>query len=311
MVKDIALSVGAAVLIAATFALWRWGISRVASARVRALLGPRSRREDDERRALLGSLATKVERTRWGARLKQHVVRMHPAISFSDALALALASMIAGAISGHLILGGPFTLFAALGAPVVADRVGIRIGGRRLQKIEAALPEALAVQSAALKAGQSTTVSLRTVAESSKGPLAEELRMTVRDIEFGRPFQEALEGLASRTLSRDVELWVDAMLVHRVAGGNLAKVIHSLSNNVRERIALRAEVRALTAQGRMSGGVVAAAPLGFFIILSMTSRDQMRVLFTTPLGLALLAVGLSMEALGFLWIRSILRVSER
>ena len=123
------------------------------------------------------------------------------------------------------------------------------------------------------------------------------------------PVEEALEQFAARTSSRDMDLWVDAMLIHRQTGGSLARVVESLASRVTQRINLRSEIRALTAQGRMSGLVVSAAPLVFFLVLSIGSREQMEVLYTTPLGWVILIAGLTMNALGLLWIKLVLRIT--
>ncbi|HEX2149840.1 MAG TPA: type II secretion protein F, partial [Actinomycetota bacterium] len=89
---------------------------------------------------------------------------------------------------------------------------------------------------------------------------------------------------------------------------NLAGVIDSSSQRVAQRLQLRSEVRAMTAQGRLSGLVVAIAPIAFFFLLSVGSREQMEFLYSTPLGLGILVAGLTMNGLGMLWIRHSLRI---
>ncbi|MGH2772725.1 MAG: type II secretion system F family protein, partial [Actinomycetota bacterium] len=113
--------------------------------------------------------------------------------------------------------------------------------------------------------------------------------------------------LAARIGSREGQLWVNAMIIHKATGGNLTVVADSLGKRLRERLDLSREVRALTAQARLSGIVVAAVPLLFLVILS-ASAPQMKVLYETPAGWGLLTAGLLLELVGFAWIKSALRV---
>lgn len=262
-----------------------------------------------QRKALLAGFAARFEKTAPGARLAAYTSRAHPHVPFSDVVALTGASIIGGALAGILLFGGgPLVLVSAVAGPVVLDRLMIRLGGRRIAKLEQQLPEALALQASALRAGHSIARSLRMMAQEIPPPLSDDLEATVREIEIGRSIEQVLAQLASRIGSKDVDLWVTAMLVHRMAGGDLATLLDGLASRVRERSNMRAELRALTAQGRLSGLVVGAAPLAFFILLSATSRDQMRVLYSTPAGLLILIAGLALMGAGFLWIRWILRV---
>ncbi|HYN99143.1 MAG TPA: type II secretion system F family protein, partial [Actinomycetota bacterium] len=125
---------------------------------------------------------------------------------------------------------------------------------------------------------------------------------------LGRPMEEALERLSARIPSRDVDMWVTAMLVHRQTGGNLAGVMETSAKRVSERLQLRSEIKAMTAQGRLSGLVVAVAPLAFFFLLSIGSKEQMDFLFSSAFGLTILIAGLVMNVVGMLWIRHALRI---
>ena len=267
--------------------------------------GSKSDQENPERSPLLAGLAARLD----GTRLHRMASERHPALLFSDYLALLFIGVIGGGVAGSILFGGGMTtLLAASLGPLAADRIALQMASRRSQKLEQQLPEALALQAAALRAGRSTLGSLRSVGSDVSGKLRDEVERVIRQVDLGGSLDQALERLVRRSRSKDVEIWVTAMLVHKQTGGNLATVIDSLSERVRERAHMRAELRALTAQGRLSGIVIAIAPIAFFLVLSVTAREQMRVIYSTSLGLTLLIVGLSMEALGFLWIRRILRV---
>jgi tight adherence protein B len=101
---------------------------------------------------------------------------------------------------------------------------------------------------------------------------------------------------------------VTALSVHRRSGGELPAMLEEVAEIIRQRLDARRQVRALTAQGRASGAVLAVLPVAFVTLLSGTSGDGLGAFYRTPLGLGLLSAGLVCEALGFLWIQRIVRV---
>lgn len=262
-----------------------------------------------ERRSLLAGAAAVMRKTPVGKRLHAYAAKAHPSVEFSDLIAWTISAFIAGGLAGFFFFGGaaPTLLFAIAGPPAL-DRLMVGMGRRRTARLEEALPDALAVQASALRAGRSLLGSLRSVAGEASPPLGPEVAAAVAEIDVGVGVERALSNLAARSASKDAELWVTAMLVQRVTGGDLALVLDRLASRVRQRLHVKDELRALTAQGRLSGTVVAAAPLAFFLLLSVSAREQMRVLYSTPLGITILALGLALEALGLVWIRRILRV---
>ncbi|MEO7803994.1 MAG: type II secretion system F family protein [Actinomycetota bacterium] len=291
------------------------GLAKIKTRRMSSLaiarLGPRSPRPEvvKEKTPILAGVAERLAATSTGERLNAYATKVHPNVAFHDVVAFILIGLIGGALVGSLVFGdGPLVLASIAGGPLIIDRIGVKLGGRRTSRLEQQLPEALSLQSSALKAGHSTSQSLRAIANQSAPPLSDEVLRAIQQVDIGVPLEEALVGLSTRSVSRDVELWVTAMQVHRITGGNLASILESLAKQVRERSHMRSEIKALTAQGRLSGLVVALAPIAFFVLLSVTSKEQMRVLYSTSLGLVLLTAGISMEIAGFLWIRWILKI---
>lgn len=258
---------------------------------------------------LLEGWAEKVAGTSRGARLSRWAELHHPGVPFSDVLAIALASSLGAGLFGMLMFESMLgALGSAAAAPFAADRFFVRLHGNRATRIEKQLSEALSLQANVLRAGQSLSRSLRILAEETKAPLKEELERMIGEVDFGRPLEQALERFAARIPSKDIDMWVTAMLVHRQTGGNLAGVMDSSAQRVSQRLQLRSEIKAMTAQGRLSGLVVAVAPLLFFFLLSVGSREQMEFLFTSALGLTILIAGLTMNVMGMLWIRHALRI---
>lgn len=258
---------------------------------------------------LLEGWAMKVAGTPRGAGLTRRAEVRHPGVPFSDVLAIALASVVGGGLFGTLMFESALgALGAAIAAPFAVDHFFVRLHGNRATRIEKQLSEALSLQANVLRAGQSLSRSLRILAEETKGPIKEELDRMLGEVDFGRPLEQALERFAARIPSKDIDMWVTAMLVHRQTGGNLAGVMDASAQRVSQRLQLRSEIKAMTAQGRLSGLVVAVAPLLFFFLLSVGSREQMEFLFTSALGLTILIAGLTMNVVGMLWIRHALRI---
>jgi len=130
----------------------------------------------------------------------------------------------------------------------------------------------------------------------------------VDKIEVGTPVGEALSDWADAQGSEDALLIVGVLDVHRRSGGDLPTVLDGLAGTLRERRAAFREVRALTAQARLSGVILGMLPIGFFGFLLLTSRREMLHAIVTPLGGTALGIGLALELLAFLWIRHLLEV---
>ncbi len=258
---------------------------------------------------LLEGWAVKVAATRRGAGVQRRAEAHHPGVPFSDVLAIGLASALGGWMFAAFMFGGGLVpIIAAVVTPYAVDRFFQKLHGNRATRIERQLSEALSLQASVLRAGQSLSRSLRILAEETKAPLKEELGRMLAEVDFGRPLEESLERFAARVPSKDVDMWVTSMLVHRQTGGNLAGVMEASAQRVSQRLQLRSEIKAMTAQGRLSGLVVAVAPLAFFFLLSIGSREQMEFLFTSAVGLSILVAGLTMNVVGMLWIRHALRI---
>ncbi|MCA1840381.1 MAG: type II secretion system F family protein [Actinomycetota bacterium] len=311
---DIIIAVAAMLLMISVFSIWRAAVSkRNGQLAMRRLREPgqgstRSRRVH-ERRSLLEPMALAFGNTWAGQRLRIYSEREHPGAAFSEVFTYVLIGLVGGFVVGVAVFGiSPPSILSSLGGPVVIDFFAKRHHGRRTARLEQQLPASLALQASSLRAGRSLVHSLRDLSADAKAPLSDELERVLREIDLGGRFEDAVGSMSSRAASRDFDLWVMAMLLHRTSGGDLTTVLDALASRLRERSHTRSEVMSLTAQGRLSGLVVALAPIAFFVFLSVTAREQMKVLYSTPLGFVLLVAGLTMEILGFMWIRWIVRV---
>ncbi len=178
----------------------------------------------------------------------------------------------------------------------------------RLVKMEAQLLEALPLMVNALRSGYSFLQAMDFVSKRVDHPLAWELARTVREIQIGADVDSALVAMARRTGSPDLDLVVTAILIQRQVGGNLAELLSTVEETMRERVRVRGEIRALTGQQRLSAMIIGFMPVFLTLVLLLLNPRYIGLLFTTTIGHALLAVAAVMEVMGLLVIRRILRI---
>jgi tight adherence protein B len=250
-----------------------------------------------------GALDRALERTRYGRRLRERFraadVRRSPAAH----VRLSAASALAGATIAMLWSGAPAGAAGLLAGVAGPELVLRRRIATRSARVVAQLPEVVDALAAPIRAGASIPQAFAAAAEEAEPPLRDALARVGRDLEAGMPQEEAVERFASRCAVREALLVSRAIRVARHAGGELARVLDEVADTLRDRDRLARELRAATAQARMSAMVVAALPLVFLGIMSAGAADQAHLLFATPVGWLLLAVGGGLEAAGIAWIR--------
>ena len=179
---------------------------------------------------------------------------------------------------------------------------------RRLDAFEAGLPEAIDLLGRAIRAGHPLSSGLKMVADETQEPIAGEFRRTFEEQRFGLPFDDAIVAMADRITLVDVRILVTAILIQREVGGNLAEVLDNLASVIRARFNIRRQLRTYTAQGRMSGYVLAVLPIAVGTIIYLLNPEYTGLLFTNPLGKVMLGIAMVMQIIGYLWIRKIVNI---
>jgi tight adherence protein B len=178
----------------------------------------------------------------------------------------------------------------------------------RIRRFEEQFPEALDLLSRALRAGHAFQTAMGMVADEMVEPVGPEFKKTFDQQNFGLPLKECLVELADRIPLLDVRFFVTAVTIQRETGGNLAEILDNLAHVVRERFKVLRQVRVHTAHGRFTGYVLLALPAVLGIALSMLSPDHMNTLFTEPMGQTMLMGAAVMQAVGYIWIRQIIKI---
>lgn len=179
---------------------------------------------------------------------------------------------------------------------------------KRLKLLNDQLGDTIALISNSLKAGYSFFQAVDTVTSEMSGSIAEEFAQVKKEINLGVTTENALENLARRVGSDDLELVVTAILIQRQVGGNLAEILDNISDTIRHRIRIKGEIKAMTAQGRISGIIIALIPPVIGLAMSVINPGYISLLFKTSIGLILIGVSVAMELIGALFIRSIIKI---
>ena len=237
-------------------------------------------------------------------RLVQADLRLHPgeaivaALVVDAVLTIALTALLgplgivlgtaATAIGGHLLLGA--------------------LAGHRRRRIEEALPDYLQSVANGLRAGHALTTALEGAITPDGGPLDVEMVKTTKETRLGIPLEAALGDLMERCGVMEVDMAVTAILVQRQVGGNLAEVLDRIQATLRERVRIAGEVRALTAQGRLSGMVVGLMPVGLALLMWVMDPAFIAPLTSTAIGHILILLAVGLEGLGAYAISRVVKV---
>jgi tight adherence protein B len=222
-------------------------------------------------------------------------------------LAAGAALTILGGLVGTRLMGPIGVLFAATGPalPVVLGRHRRR---KAEQALEAQLGELAGAVALAVRSGLSIPQSLEFATDDADAPMRLHLEHLLAERRVGTDLESALHGFGEAIGTDDARLLVLILVTHARSGGNLAAALHEVADTIRHRIEARRELHALSAQGRISGAILGALPIGFFVLLAATSGSDLAAVYRSGAGATMVLFGLILEALAYLWIRRLLRI---
>jgi tight adherence protein B len=178
----------------------------------------------------------------------------------------------------------------------------------RVHKFEEQFPDCLEFIARSMRAGHAFSVSLDMLHREFSEPLAGEFRRTFEEQNLGQPLEIVLKKLGQRIPSMDVHFFVSAVLLQKRTGGNLAELLDKLAHIIRERFKLRSRIRSISAQGVMSGRIIAAIPIAIGGMMWVVNRSYAQFFVDDPMGRKLLIGALSLQLIGFLIIRKIVTI---
>jgi tight adherence protein B len=243
-------------------------------------------------------------------KLATRLVAAGSSLKPSEWLLLHVGIVVGAALLGLLVGRGNLIialLFVIAG--IFLPRFYLRWkASRRRKSFDAALPETLQLMAGALSAGMSLAQSVDTVVREGPEVVATEFKRVLVETRIGLPLEDAFDGVAERFQSKDFSWAVMAIRIQRQVGGNLAELLNTVADTMREREYLRRQVKTLAAEGKLSAVILCAMPPVFMVFVLLTRREYMMPLFTEPMGLLLLGAGCTMLTLGVLWMSRLVKV---
>jgi tight adherence protein B len=220
--------------------------------------------------------------------------------------------IMAGAYLGADTFGlFPFTILKilfAIGCSTLPYVYVWFIRQRRMRQIEEMLPEAIDLFTRAMRAGHNIHSGLQVLAEETHEPLSGECRKMVEELTLGSTVEESLHNLSDRVPLLDMRFFCTAVVLQRETGANIVTVMENLSMVIRERLQLRAKLRAHTAQQRFSATLLCSLPVLTGTVFYFVRYEYISLLWTSPLGSKFLIYGIISELIGILVIKKIATV---
>jgi tight adherence protein B len=211
---------------------------------------------------------------------EQADVKLRPSALFGIALG---CGFVGGLISTLLV----DIYFAPVGALVLFSCPFVWLYWKRvtrLKKFAAQLPEAMELVARALRAGHSLAAGLHVVADEMPEPISKEFGRVYEEQNLGVSLEDALMHMCDRVPNLDLRFFVTSVNIQRQTGGDLAEILDRIGHVIRERFKILGQVKALTAEGRLSGVVLIALPIGLFLMMLHMKPDYVRLLWTDPQG---------------------------
>ncbi|MCS6862468.1 MAG: type II secretion system F family protein [Abditibacteriales bacterium] len=265
---------------------------------------------------LMAWLRKQLSPNHWLLEMERELARARAPLGPAALLILGACLMLGTGCVGYFLLGMGYWLFPCGGVGLALPWLYLKQMQRKwLRLFEQQLAEALVLMANALRAGSSLLQSFEIVARESPYPIGEEFQRVSQEIAVGISVEEALHNLTERVPTMDVKILVTALLVQRQIGGALAEVLDNLASIIRQRVSLRAEVRALTAQQRFSAYGLLLLPVFFALAAEVITRllggtstgssSYLAPLLKVPW---LIFVGIGMQILGLFIIRRIVSI---
>jgi tight adherence protein B len=247
-----------------------------------------------------------------GPRTSEVLVRLHQRADAVDGAAdtllrcagLALAGVIVGCLLHGLSIG---VLLGLLAGALPLLQLTLR-GRRRHLRFNQQFGQVLEFLARSMRSGLDLPGAMRMACEEFPDPVASEFRRAVDEISYGMPVEAAIDHIDQRVDCRDLAYLSACVSIQRETGGGLAQSLETLARAIRERRLFEGKVRALSAQGRLSAGILCILPLLVLAVMMLINSAYVSVLVETPAGNRLLAGALGLTLAGMAWVAVLVRV---
>lgn len=264
--------------------------------------------EDRTTGRLVLGLMTRWELTgRVSKLLEQAGLRWKPARLAHACLALFLAGFVFG---WQFVPGNHILVNLAIGGVLGCLPVlhVLRLRSKRLWRFEELFPDSLEFVARSMRAGHAFSASLEMIHKEFQEPLAGEFKRAFDEHNLGLPLDNALQKLAERVPSLDVQFFVSAVLLQKRTGGNLAEILDKLAFIIRERFKLRGKIKAISAHGRMTGTALSAIPVVVGLLMFWTNPDYVKFFFDDEIGHYMAGAAIGLQLIGYAIIKKIVSI---
>ena len=221
---------------------------------------------------------------------------------------MAMPGMLLGIVFPVMLNAAVSCLvFAGVGAALPYFYVR-RLRNKRMARMEAQLPDAMDFLSRSMRAGHAFVISIGMVGEDLPDPLGQEFRTLFNEQNLGASLNSAFANLTRRVPLLDMRFFASAVLLQRQTGGNLSEILGGLSEVIRERFRLRGHVKAVSAHGRMTAGILTALPVLTAVALLLVAPGYLQGMFKDPDGKKLVMGAVLAQVIGNFVIRKIVRI---
>jgi tight adherence protein B len=227
----------------------------------------------------------------------------------STQLITAMGLMAIPGLGLGMLLAGPLAGIAAAAAFSILPYVFVRKKrANRLDKLEEQFPEALDFLARSMRAGHAFSISLEMVGEELAEPLALEFRTLFNEQNLGAPLDVALRNFTNRVPLLDCRFFTSSVLLQKQTGGNLSEILSRLAYVIRERFRLKGQVKAASAHGRLTAGILTVLPLATMFGLLVVAPGYLQGMAADPDGKKMIAGAVVAQILGNYFIKKIIRI---
>jgi tight adherence protein B len=290
------------------------GGNKAAASRLDVLVG--KRRTESSQEILLKKELFEADKNKILESLSALVPNLQKIFEQADAnikpSTLAIFGVVLGLIGvmGSLFAGVPMAIWPVSFLILFVVPFGWLWNKRRvrLNNFASQLPDAMELIARALRAGHSLAAGMHVVAEEMPPPIADEFGRIYEEQNLGISLEDALQGVCDRVPNLDLRFFVTSVIIQRQTGGDLAEILDKIGYVIRERFKILGAVKALTAEGRLSGVVLIGLPFVLFLIMMHLKYDYVALLWQKPLGVKMLVFAGLMQIVGAICIKKIIDI---
>lgn len=255
------------------------------------------------------NISRHFESLQWSRLIEHKLIQAALPMRGAEFLVICLGAALAGAVL-FMMLSSSFILSFLGGGlgfciPLLVLRIKI---DQRKKAFNDQLGDTIILIANALRTGYSFMQAIEMVSREMPKPIGEEFARVLREMNLGVLTEEALNNMAKRVNSDDLDLVITAVLIQRQVGGNLSVILDSIANTIRERIKIKGQIKTLTAQGKISGIIIGMLPIAIGSIIFLINPEYVKVLFVDPMGQFMLMVSVISQIIGMIVIRKIINI---